>query len=104
MSDYWIECVSVAFEDAGIEATNEQIQSVAGDVEAGFDNYGMAHGHGCIPNPLLADLEASRKESRRLEDEVDKANLNFKQNVARRHRVDTSSVILGDNGDATFHK
>ncbi len=40
--DYWTECVEIAFCDAGIAATPEQIEIVAGAVEGGHENYGMA--------------------------------------------------------------
>jgi DnaJ-class molecular chaperone len=62
-TDYWKDCISEAFEDAGLTATEEQIACVAGWVEGAHDNYGMAHGHDCIPNPL-------RQENDRLKDEL----------------------------------
>ncbi len=40
--DYWTECIETAFEDCDIDATLEQIEAVAGDVEASHDNYGLA--------------------------------------------------------------
>ena len=53
--DYWRECIDVAFDDAGIEATDEQKELVAGAVEGAHQNYGMAYGHDCIPNPLRVE-------------------------------------------------
>ena len=50
--DYWNECVAEALEDAGIAATKEQIDTVAGWVETAHDYYGMAHGHDAIPRIL----------------------------------------------------
>lgn len=44
--NYWRECVEVALEEAGIKASEEQIQIITDTVEGGFENYGMAHGHG----------------------------------------------------------
>jgi len=60
--DYWGECISEAFEDAGIKATNEQISTVSGWVEGAHENYGMAFGHDCIPNPLVLENEKLLKE------------------------------------------
>jgi hypothetical protein len=40
--DYWRECVDVAFEDAGITATDEQRKIVAGGFQGAHENYGMA--------------------------------------------------------------
>lgn len=63
--DYWDECISQAFDDAGIVAMKEQIEEVAGCVEVDHENYGMAHGHDCIPNPLEAEVERLRAELER---------------------------------------
>jgi len=69
--EYWEECISESFEDAGIVATEEQINIVASWIEGAHDNYGMAHGHDCIPNPLVAENErmakAHKDEIERLE-------------------------------------
>lgn len=59
--DYWEECIAQAFEDAGIKATKEQIDTVISWVEGAHDNYGMAHGHECIPNPLLSEIKELKK-------------------------------------------
>ena len=67
--DYWQECIEEAFEDAGITATREQVATVVETVEGAHDNYSMAHGHECIPNPLL---EENKQLSRELRKEIDK--------------------------------
>lgn len=67
--DYWKECISEAFDDAGIAATEEQIDTVASWVEGAHDNYGMAQGHDCIPNPLV---EENKRLSRELVKEREK--------------------------------
>lgn len=53
--DYWKDCIAEAFEDAGIVANQEQIDTVTSWVEGAHDNYGMSHGHDCIPNPLVEE-------------------------------------------------
>lgn len=60
--EYWDECISIAFEEAGITATKKQIELVAADIASGHDNYGMAHGYDCIPNPLEADNKRLAQE------------------------------------------
>ena len=50
--DYWRECISLAFDEAGITATEEQISDVAGYAESAHQNIGMAMGHDHIGNPL----------------------------------------------------
>lgn len=59
--DYWKECISEAFEDAGIKATKEQIDTVASWVEGAHDNHSMSHGYDVISNPL----EDENKELKR---------------------------------------
>ena len=98
--DYWQECIELSFEEHGIDATDEQIQNVAGDVEVSHENYGMAHGHDAIPNPRDADIDLLKRRIKQLENERDKISMDFKSNVARRHRVNVS-IELGENGDAT---
>ena len=60
--DYWEECISEALDDAGITATAEQIDNITGWVEGAHENYGMAHGHDCIPNPLKDENMQLKKE------------------------------------------
>lgn len=60
--DYWAECIKEAFEDAGIDATDEQIDTVAAWVSGAHENYGMAHGHHCIPNPKDTEIRDLKKE------------------------------------------
>ena len=67
--DYWTECIEVAFEDAGIEATAAQIESVAGDVQGGHENYGMAFNQPSGPSQAEIELKETK---RRLAKEQDK--------------------------------
>lgn len=46
--DYWKECIEIAFADAAVIATPEQINEVASVVEGAHENYGMAHGYDVI--------------------------------------------------------
>ena len=45
MTDYWTECVSEAFDDAGLTATDDQIDTVASWVEGAHENYSTAMGY-----------------------------------------------------------
>ena len=60
--DYWKECISEALEDVGLQATEEQVNSIAYWVEGAHENYSMAHGHDCIPNPLETENKRLSKE------------------------------------------
>ncbi len=68
--DYWKECVTEALEDAKLTATDEQISTITSWVEGAHDNYGMAHGHDCIPNPLTAEIESLRSKLKAEEQKV----------------------------------
>lgn len=43
--DYWQEAVETSFEEAGIIATKEQIENIAGDMAGSHENYDMAFGY-----------------------------------------------------------
>ena len=101
--DYWRECIEIAFEEAGIIATDEQIEDVAGSVEGGHDNYGMAHGYDAIPNPRDADVDRLNQRIKELEAERDKSDMNFRKNVAMRRHCDVSDVHLEEDGHATIY-
>lgn len=70
MSDYWTDAVSEALEDAGITATEKQIETVASWMESAHDNYGGAHGHYEIPNPLAQENTALQRALKAERDKV----------------------------------
>jgi len=70
MDTYWEECIGEAFEDAGITATAEQIQTVASWVEGGHENYGMANGYDVISKGAESQAE---RELREVKQEIQKA-------------------------------
>jgi DnaJ-class molecular chaperone len=49
-------------EEANIEATQEQVAIIADVVRGAHENYGMAHGYDCAPNPLKLENERLRRE------------------------------------------
>lgn len=60
--NYWEECIDEALEEAGITATAEQRRKVADFVAGAHDNYGMAHGHDAIPNPMVGEIAKLKKD------------------------------------------
>ncbi len=60
--DYWKECIAEALEEAKLEATKEQIDTIVSWVEGAHENYEMSHGYECIANPLEEELEAVKVE------------------------------------------
>jgi len=68
--DYWAECISEALDDAKLKASKEQIENIAGWVEGAHENYGMAFGHDCIPNPQTLEIEKLAKELQKEREKV----------------------------------
>lgn len=67
--DYWEECIREAFGEAKIEATDEQIEIVAGWVESSHECYGAATGL----DVASANFESDEaKELKRLKAENEK--------------------------------
>lgn len=60
--NYWKECLESSFSEAGIIATEEQINMVARDVEISHENYSIAFGYDCIPNPIKLELEETKRK------------------------------------------
>jgi len=100
--DYWKECISEAFEDAGIEATEEQINTVTLWVDGAHENFGLATGRDFIPNPLIAEVEKVKREmvDQQLRHE---GQLNgVRKGVARRRGVDVADVYIDEAGEVTY--
>ena len=64
--EYWKLCVEEAFSEAGIEATDEQINTVAGVVEGGHEVFGEMTGLD-VANKNFHQKEASDLETARSE-------------------------------------
>ena len=57
MSDYWTDAAHEALHEIDVSATPTEVEIVAGIMESNHENYGMAHGHDAIPNPLVAEMD-----------------------------------------------
>lgn len=92
MSEYWADVVEEALEDAGVKATKDQVSTIVYWIEGSHENFGMAHGHDAILNPLQTendDLRRKLKYSQNKADEVsglerDVSNLEY--SVATKQR------------------
>ena len=62
MTDYWLESVAVALEEAGVSATKDQIASIAEAMDGCHENYGMYMGHDQIGHPAVEEAEKLRRE------------------------------------------
>lgn len=98
--NYWIECISEAFDEAGITATDEQIKNVAECVKGAHENYSLATGEECIPNPLMVTVDELKSKCKKLESDVERERMNFKQNIAMRNHCSVNDVELTGGGHA----
>jgi len=73
MSDYWTDCISEAFDDAGLSATSEQIDIVASWAEGAHEHFGMAMGHDVASSNFRAEQDSKiEKLERELQKEQNK--------------------------------
>jgi hypothetical protein len=100
--EYWKECVLDALFDAKIEATNEQIDTITWWVEGAHENYGMATGQDCIPNPLLEEIETFKRAAKKQESEHRNQLNGIRDGVAFRRNVTKDSVSIDDDGHVTY--
>lgn len=63
--NYWEECISIAAEECGLTLTDEQLKYLTDAVEGGHENYGMAHGYDCIPNPIESQAKSELQSLKR---------------------------------------
>lgn len=98
MSKIWEITIKEAFEDAGIIATPEQIDTVISWVEGTHENYGLATGNDFIPDPRESEIKqlklAHKKEIESLESQI----FNYRKSVATRRGVDINQVYMDDDG------
>lgn len=97
--DYWKQCIFEAFEDSGITATDEQVDTVATWAEGAHDNYGMANGHDVIRDSVPSRFEMEREiqsQADRIKELESQVSI-FKNSVARRRNVRPEDVYLEGN-------
>lgn len=93
--NYWEECISEAFIEVGISATQEQIEQVAEFVEVSHDNYGMFTGSDVATSNYHAEKESKHKreivnlemEQQRRIDELEKRQEGRENALWRRIRT-----------------
>lgn len=94
--DYWKECIETAFDEAGITATEEQKKSVIETVEGAHENYGMAFGHDCIPNPLEAEVKQAEARTKAVEKEGERIAGIYKNAFCRKMGLNPEDVGIND--------
>jgi hypothetical protein len=99
---YWIECVEIGADECGAALTKEQIEYIAGSVQGGHENYGMAFYSPPSSDRIDAIESEWRAKYNELKKEFDKYRENSESAVhrlARLHR--DTSVSIGDYGQVT---
>ena len=60
--EYWIECISLALDEVGIDYTSEQCNVIAEFVEGSYENYSMYCGYDVASSNYISDTERELKE------------------------------------------
>jgi len=100
--NYWKACIEESFCDAGITATEEQINLVIDWVEGAHENIGMATGAECIPNPMESEVNEYKRKLEKLELAHEHIISGITKGVAHRRNVSVSDVSIDDNGHVTY--
>ena len=69
--NYWEECVSEALEDAGIEASDDQVNIIVEWVEGAHENYGMYSGNDIATENWHADYNDKINKVKSERDEIE---------------------------------
>ena len=102
--NYWKESVSELLDDLGINLDDSKRNELVDGIEHIRDMEYEATGHEHIANPRNADLEIAQKKIAKLEADVEKANTNFRKNVAMRRNCREEDVELEDDGYAYIRR
>jgi len=100
--EYWKECIEEAFCETGITATEDQIKTVIEWVEGAHDNYGMATGEDCIPNPMEAEINELKRKLVKQDGEHERIINGITKGVAHRRNVSVTDVSIDNNGLVTY--
>ena len=60
--NYWIEHAEIAMDEAGLEATPDQIDTIAGVIESAHQFYGQSMGHDVASANLRAEREREKEK------------------------------------------
>ena len=100
--EYWKECIEEAFCDAGIKATDEQLNLVVEWVEGAHENYGLATGQECIPNPMEQEVKDLKQELIKQSNKHEHVIDGISKGVAQRRHVSVSDVSIDGDGHVRY--
>lgn len=101
-SDIWKETITESFDEAGIQANEEQIDIVTGWVEGLHENWGTYTGSEYIPNPMCSEVDELKRKIRELERDKQCIVDGYCKNVATRRNVNPHDVTIDRYGNATY--
>lgn len=97
---YWIEAIDTSFNEHGIQATKEQIEFIANDMQMASEMQSESFGWLNIPNPSEARIsELNKKINDAERDSLEWQNA-FRKNVAMRNKTEESCISISKDGDA----
>ncbi len=100
--EYWKECIEESFSEAGIVATEEQINLVVEWAEGAHENIGMATGSEHIPNPMSTEVDELKAKIKSLEAAHERQLDGIAKGVAQRRNVSVNDVSIDDDGLVTY--
>lgn len=100
--NYWEEVISEGACEANLVITESQIKMIASHAESAHENYGLATGSECIPNPMESEIEQLKKSHAKDKAEWESRDLNYRKSVATRRGVDVNNVYQNEHGEVMF--
>lgn len=99
--NYWEEAFIAALEEADVAIpSNDKLKLAVDVISSAHENYGMAYGHDCIPNPENTEIAGLKRQIKVLEAKVQTERDNFVKNICMRRNVEPHQVHLTGNGHA----
>ena len=100
--EYWKVCIEEALCEAGIKATENQINEVAIWVEGAHENFGTATGSENIPNPMSSEVDDLKMKIKSLEAAHERQLNGISKGVAQRRNVSVNDVTIDSDGLVTY--
>lgn len=92
--EYWIECISEALSESGVNASEDQINNIAEFVEGAHENYALATGNDVADSNFISDDTIKLSELKASIDE----HKRWEQSTEPCKQCNTSGIILDDWG------
>jgi transposase len=97
---YWQEALDCALDESGASnaLTPEQRKSVAEFLRTSAEMESECSGSLCIPNPMIAEMEAQKKRFEKELAEAERRDDIYRKNIAKRYGVGREQVHIESDG------